>query len=222
MSSKSRSAVRPKKHLGQHFLKDSETARKIANTLEGKDYDILIEVGPGTGLLTEHLLSLKKHLILFEIDQESVRYLKQWLSEAAENNNDINTDINIVEENFLKSDLQRITNNKPFGIIGNFPYNISTQIVFKMLENRQLVPEFAGMFQKEVAERICEHEGSKRYGILSVLVQAFYTAEYLFTVPPEVFIPPPKVESGVLRLTRKENTVLPCSETLFFKIVKTA
>jgi 16S rRNA (adenine1518-N6/adenine1519-N6)-dimethyltransferase len=222
MSSKFRSAVRPKKHLGQHFLKDPETARRIANTLEGKEYDILIEVGPGTALLTEHLLPLKKHLILFEIDQDSVLYLKQWLNEVSLVNEDKNAEINIVEENFLKADLQRITNNKPFGIIGNFPYNISTQIVFKMLENRHLVPEFAGMFQKEVAERICEHEGSKKYGILSVLVQAFYTAEYLFTVPPNVFIPPPKVESGVLRLVRKDDPVLPCSETLFFKVVKTA
>ena len=208
--------------MGQHFLKDQEIAKRIAQTLEGIDYDILIEVGPGTGLLTTHLLQLKKHLILFEIDTDSVRYLKQWLSEIEPVKEDLHSTVNIYEENFLKADLQSITNNKPFGIIGNFPYNISTQIVFKMLENRHLVPEFAGMFQKEVAERICEPEGSKKYGILSVLVQAFYKAEFLFTVPPDAFIPPPKVESAVLRLERKKEAELPCSETLFFKVVKTA
>jgi len=221
MSYKSRSPVRPKKHLGQHFLKDPEIARRIAQTLKGDNYDILIEVGPGTGLLTTHLLPLKKHLILFEIDPDSVRYLKQWLSEIDSDDKKTQSSANIFEENFLRSDLQNITNNKPFGIIGNFPYNISTQIVFKMLDNRHLVPEFAGMFQKEVAERICEQEGSKKYGILSVLVQAFYKAEFLFTVPPDAFIPPPKVESAVLRLTRKKEAELPCSEALFFKVVKT-
>ncbi|NND16015.1 MAG: 16S rRNA (adenine(1518)-N(6)/adenine(1519)-N(6))-dimethyltransferase RsmA [Eudoraea sp.] len=222
MPSKFRSPVRPKKHLGQHFLKDREIAQRIARTLEGKEYEILVEVGPGTGILTEYLLPLKKELILFEIDTESVRYLEQWLVETAQAYKSRGTSVKIYEKNFLKSDLQDVTNNKPFGIIGNFPYNISSQIVFKMLENRHLVPEFAGMFQKEVAQRICEQEGSKQYGIISVLVQAFYEAEYLFTVPPEAFDPPPKVDSGVLRLTRRKIAKLPCSEVLFTKVVKTA
>ena len=126
------------------------------------------------------------------------------------------------EEDFLKYDITQIFNDEPFAIIGNFPYNISTQIVFKTLEMREQIPEFAGMFQKEVAARICSKEGSKVYGIMSVLVQAFYEAEYLFTVPPTVFIPPPRVDSGVLRLRRKENFTLPVDEKLFFRVVKTA
>lgn len=205
--------VKAKKHLGQHFLKDETVAKKIADTLTLKGYNSVLEIGPGMGMLTKHLL--KKDIIthVIEIDTESVEYLK---------NNYLNLAPRIIEKDFLKYDLNQVFNGKPFAIIGNFPYNISTQIIFKTLEMRHQILEFSGMFQKEVAQRICSKEGSKVYGILSVLVQAFYKAEYLFTVPPNVFNPPPKVESGVLRLTRKENYQLPCDEKLLFKTVKTA
>ena len=205
--------VKAKKYLGQHFLNDESIAEKIADSLSLKCYNHVLEIGPGMGVLTKYLLkkNIKTHVI--EIDTESVNYLKA---------NYLNLADRIIEEDFLKCDLNTIFKNDPFAIIGNFPYNISTQIVFKTLEMRYQIPEFSGMFQKEVAKRICSKEGSKVYGILSVLTQAFYDAEYLFTVPPTVFNPPPKVESGVLRLTRKENFKLPCDEKLFFKVVKTA
>ncbi|MDG2349694.1 MAG: 16S rRNA (adenine(1518)-N(6)/adenine(1519)-N(6))-dimethyltransferase RsmA [Flavobacteriaceae bacterium] len=204
-------SVRAKKHLGQHFLEDETIAKKIADTLQGFGYDFILEIGPGMGVLTKYLLTKQPTTYVIEIDSDSVAYLKL---------NYVNLHSNIIEENFLTFDLNQIFRNKPFAIIGNFPYNISTQIVFKTLEMRFQIPEFAGMFQKEVAQRICEKEGSKVYGILSVLTQAFYDAEYLFTVPPEVFNPPPKVNSGVLRLTRKEDFRLSCDENLFFKVVK--
>jgi len=206
-------SVRPKKHLGQHFLKDENIAQKIADTLSLNGYKNVLEIGPGMGVLTKYLLSKNEfttHVI--EVDKESIEYLKS---------NYIKLAPRIIEKDFLNCDLTTIFQENQFAIIGNFPYNISTQIVFKTLENRTLIPEFSGMFQKEVAQRICQKEGSKVYGILSVLVQAFYDAEYLFSVPPNVFSPPPKVESGVLRLTRKENFDLPCDEKLFFKVVKT-
>lgn len=204
--------VRAKKHLGQHFLKDENIAKKIADTLSLTGYKDVLEIGPGMGVLTKHLL--KKDIIthVIEIDTESVDYLK---------NNYLNLADRIHEKDFLKHDLSLIFKNDPFAIIGNFPYNISSQIVFKTLELRHQIPEFSGMFQKEVAQRICAKEGSKIYGILSVLTQAFYNAEYLFTVPPSVFNPPPKVDSGVLRLSRKAHYNLPCDEALFFKVVKT-
>ena len=164
------------------------------------------------GILTKYLLQKNITTYVIEIDSESVEYLKA---------NHLKLANRIIEKDFLKYDLNQVFKEEQFAIIGNFPYNISTQIVFKALEMRHQIPEFSGMFQKEVAQRICEKEGSKKYGILSVLTQAFYKAEYLFTVPPQVFNPPPKVESGVLRLTRKENYKLPCNETLFFKVVKT-
>jgi 16S rRNA (adenine1518-N6/adenine1519-N6)-dimethyltransferase len=165
------------------------------------------------GVLTKYLLEKKTTTYVIEIDSESVEYLQA---------NYLNLAPRIIEKDFLKYDLKEVFNDSQFAIIGNFPYNISTQIVFKVLEMREQIPEFSGMFQKEVAQRICEKEGSKAYGILSVLAQAFYNAEYLFTVPPSVFNPPPKVESGVLRLTRKEHLDLPCDEALFFRVVKTA
>lgn len=204
--------VRAKKHLGQHFLKDENIAKKIADTLTLQGYKDVLEIGPGMGVLTKYLLKkdIKTHVI--EIDTESVEYLK---------NNYLNLSDRIYEKDFLKYDLTEIFKDQPFAIIGNFPYNISSQIVFKALEMRNQIPEFSGMFQKEVAQRICSKEGSKIYGILSVLTQAFYDAEYLFTVPPSVFNPPPKVDSGVLLLKRKENFMLPCDEALFFKVVKT-
>jgi 16S rRNA (adenine1518-N6/adenine1519-N6)-dimethyltransferase len=205
--------VKAKKYLGQHFLNDENIAKKIADTLRLKNYKNILEIGPGTGVLTKYLLDKNVTTYVIEIDTESVEYLKS---------NYLNLASRIIEKDFLKYDLNEILKGEPFAIIGNFPYNISTQIVFKTLEMRDQIPEFSGMFQKEVAQRICSKEGSKVYGILSVLTQAFYEAEYLFTVPPNVFNPPPKVESGVLRLTRKENCTLPCSEDLLFKVVKTA
>lgn len=205
-------SVKAKKHLGQHFLKDENIAKKIANTLSLKGYDDVLEIGPGMGVLTKYLLDKDTTTHVVEIDTESVDYLK---------NNYLNLSDRIYEKDFLRYDFNLVFKAKSFAIIGNFPYNISTQIVFKTLEMRDQIPEFSGMFQKEVAQRICSKEGSKVYGILSVLTQAFYNAEYLFTVPPEVFNPPPKVDSGVLLLTRKENYTLPCDEKLFFRVVKT-
>ena len=205
--------VKAKKHLGQHFLNDEQIAVRIADTLSLKNYDTVLEIGPGMGVLTKYLLKKEVTTYVIEIDTESAEYLKS---------NYLNLAPRIIEKDFLKYDLNLVLKDKPFAIIGNFPYNISTQIVFKVLEMRNQIPEFSGMFQKEVAERICCKEGSKVYGILSVLAQAFYNAEYLFTVPPNVFNPPPKVESGVLRLTRKENYSLPCNVDLLFKVVKMA
>ncbi len=207
-------SVQAKKHLGQHFLKDENIAKKIATSLIGTNYSKVLEIGPGMGVLTKYLLeNKKKETYVVEIDKESVAYLQSFFPLLRNK---------IYGENFLKMDLNTLFKSEPFAIIGNFPYNISTQIVFKTLENRTIIPEFSGMFQKEVAERIAEKEGSKKYGILSVLTQAFYNVEYLFTVPPNVFNPPPKVDSGVIRLTRKENFSLPVDEKLFFKVVKTS
>ncbi|MCF7567353.1 16S rRNA (adenine(1518)-N(6)/adenine(1519)-N(6))-dimethyltransferase RsmA [Sabulilitoribacter arenilitoris] len=205
--------VKAKKYLGQHFLKDESVAQKIANTIGLKGYKNVLEIGPGMGVLTKYLLKKNIETFVIEIDTESVEYLQA---------NYLNLAPRIIEKDFLKYDLNHIFKGESFAIIGNFPYNISTQIVFKALEMRNQIPEFSGMFQKEVAQRICSKEGSKVYGILSVLAQAFYNAEYLFTVPPSVFNPPPKVDSGVLRLTRKENYTLLCDEKLLFKVVKTA
>ena len=205
--------VKAKKHLGQHFLSDEMIAKQIADTLTLDGYKDVLEIGPGMGVLTKYVLKKPVTTHVIEIDQESVEYLQA---------NFLNLAPRIIQEDVLKYDFSSTFGTRPFGIIGNFPYNISTQIVFKVLENRTQIPEFAGMFQKEVAQRICEKEGSKVYGILSVLVQAFYEADYLFTVPPSVFIPPPKVESGVLRLTRKTNYYLRCDEKLFFRVVKSA
>ncbi len=206
-------SVRAKKHLGQHFLKDESIAIKIAESLSLKGYKNVLEIGPGMGVLTKYLLEKECKTYVIEIDSEAVEYLQA---------NYLNLAPRIIEKDFLKYDLNEIFKGEPLAIIGNFPYNISTQIVFKTLELRDQIPEFSGMFQKEVAKRICSSEGSKVYGILSVLTQAFYNAEYLFTVPPDVFDPPPKVDSGVMRLTRKENFSLPCNEKTFFKVVKTA
>ncbi len=203
--------VKAKKHLGQHFLKDENIAKKIGDTLTLNGYKKVLEIGPGMGVLTKYLLEKKVETYVIEIDTESVEYLQA---------NYLNLAPRILEKDFLKYNLNEVFNDEPFAITGNFPYNISSQIVFKTLEMRNQIPEFTGMFQKEVAQRICSKEGSKVYGIMSVLTQAFYDAEYLFTVPPSVFNPPPKVDSGVLRLIRKENFTLPCDEKLFFKVVK--
>lgn len=206
-------SVKAKKHLGQHFLTDESIAQKIADSISLENYSKVLEIGPGMGVLTKYLLEKPTDTFVIEIDTESVEYL---------GNNYPKLEGKIISKDFLKYNLNEVFKGEPFAIIGNFPYNISTQIVFKTLEMRNQVPEFAGMFQKEVAQRICEKKGSKVYGILSVLAQAFYEAEYLFTVPPDVFDPPPKVDSGVLRLKRKENFTLPCDEKLFFTVVKLA
>ncbi len=205
--------VKAKKHLGQHFLTDENIARNIADSLVGTNYSDVLEIGPGMGVLTKYLLEKDYTTYVIEIDTESVEYLNAHYPKLHGK---------IISKDFLKYNIKEVFEDRPFAIIGNFPYNISSQIVFRMLDFRYQIPEFSGMFQKEVAERICEKKGSKTYGILSVLVQAFYEAEYLFTVSEHVFNPPPKVKSGVLRLTRKENYTLPCDEKLFFNVVKTA
>lgn len=216
------SPVKAKKHLGQHFLKDEEVAQKIGETLSFKGYKNVIEIGPGTGVLTKYLLLEDIDLVAMDLDEESIVYLNHSFPLENSKATQAKGRLNVVEADFLKYDLQSLFGEEQFAITGNFPYNISTQIVFKMLEIKEQVPEFSGMFQKEVAERICEKEGSKTYGILSVLVQAFYDAEYLFTVSPQVFDPPPKVKSGVLRLTRKKDFTLACDEKLLYRVVKSA
>lgn len=202
-------SVRPKKYLGQHFLKDENTARKITETLSWSGYDAVLEIGPGMGVLTKYLIDEGKDISVVEIDSESVEYLKENYPK-----------LKIYEQDFLKMDIEKTFEGKSICILGNFPYNISSQIVFKIIEDRKIIPEMAGMFQKEVAERICAKEGSKIYGILSVLTQAYYKAEYLFTVSENVFNPPPKVKSGVIRLQRHTEK-LETDEELFFQIVKT-
>jgi len=180
----------------------------------------VLEIGPGTGVLTKYILQKGKNVIAADLDTESIEYLNQ--SFALDHPSISTKNFQVIEADFLKMNLEKLFNGEPFAITGNFPYNISSQIVFKAIENKELVPEFTGMFQKEVAQRICEKEGSKTYGILSVLTQAYFDAEYLFTVPPSVFNPPPKVDSGVLRLIRKADFSLPVEEKLFFRVVKTA
>jgi len=217
-----KTGIRAKKHLGQHFLKDEDIARKIADTLILQGYDHVLEIGPGTGVLTKYLLDRCEKVTAMELDAESVVYLKNnfplehpALTERA--------DLEVIEADFLKYDISTLFNGQPFAITGNFPYNISTQIVFKTLQYRDRIPEFTGMFQKEVGQRICEPSGSRTYGILSVLAQAFYDVEYLFSVPAQVFDPPPKVESGVIRLTRKADyDQLGCNPDQLFKVVKMA
>lgn len=203
--------IRPKKHLGQHFLHDENIARKIIGYLPDQTINVL-EIGPGTGILTKFLLQNKNFNPFFlEIDNESVGFLLETFP-------DIND--RLISADILDYDLSLIPS--PFTMIGNFPYNISTQILFKVLEYRDLIPEVIGMFQKEVAERIASPPGSKKYGILSVLLQAYYKIEYLFTVSENVFYPPPKVQSGVIRLRRNNIEKLDCNEDLFFRVVKTA
>lgn len=215
-------SVKAKKHLGQHFLTDETIARDIADSLTETGYDHVLEIGPGMGVLTKYLLEKKPKVTVMELDSESVVYLNEIFPLEHIKLDTTRDKFSIIEGDFLKQNINNVFNNQQFAIIGNFPYNISSQIVFKAIENREFVPEFSGMFQKEVAKRIAEKEGSKVYGILSVLTQAFYDVEYLFTVPPSVFNPPPKVDSGVIRCIRKENYSLPVDEKLFFRVVKTA
>ena len=206
-------SVRAKKHLGQHFLKDENIASKIADSLSFEGYQNVLEIGPGMGVLTKYLLKKEKTIWVVEIDRESIDYLKSHYLHLTDR---------IINADFLKMDLASHFNKEPLAIIGNFPYNISSQIVFKAIECRDLIPEFSGMFQKEVAMRIAAGPGSKTYGIISVLTQAFYDVEYLFTVPPSVFNPPPRVDSGVIRMVRKKDYHLPVDVPFFFRVVKTA
>ena len=218
--------VRAKKSLGQHFLKDLSVARKIAETIiverektaalkaESNTFDKfpVLEIGPGMGVLTQFLLQNKEiELTAVELDRESVAYLKEWYPE-----------LKLIEGDFLKLDLNKVFPEGEFGVIGNYPYNISSQIFFKVLEYKDRIPVCSGMIQKEVAERIASKPGKKAYGILSVLLQAWYDIEYLFTVDENVFNPPPKVKSAVVRLRRNSRTSLGCDERLFKTVVKTA
>jgi 16S rRNA (adenine1518-N6/adenine1519-N6)-dimethyltransferase len=202
--------VQAKKNLGQHFLKDTTIAHKIADSLTGNGYSSVLEIGPGMGILTGYLIERGfPDFRVIEIDNESVHYLQTHFPELK----------SILRADFLSMDIDSFFDDK-LAIIGNFPYNISTQILFKALKHRDKVVEIAGMFQKEVAERICAGPGSKTYGILSVLLQAYYKTEYLFTVDPHVFSPPPKVKSGVIRLIRNDVINLDCDELLFFRVIK--
>ena len=202
--------VRPKKSLGQHFLRDDNIARKIVQSLPATPGSVVLEIGPGMGVLTRHLLAVPGiRLYCIEIDRESVSYLREHYPELGER---------LIEGDFLET-IPAIPPGK-YSIIGNFPYNISSQIFFRVLEQRDRVEHLVGMVQKEVAERIAATHGSKTYGILSVLLQAFYNIELLFKVPPGVFNPPPKVMSAVIRLTRNDREKLPCNEATFMKVVK--
>jgi len=204
--------VKPKKFLGQHFLKDLGIASDIADTVNTYPELPILEVGPGMGVLTQFLMKKGRKVKVVELDFESVVYLKENF-EALEGH--------IIEDDFLKLNLENIFEGKPFVLTGNYPYNISSQIFFKMLDYKNLIPCCTGMIQKEVAERIAAGPGSKTYGILSVLIQAWYRVEYLFTVHEHVFNPPPKVKSAVIRMTRNETSDLGCNEKLFKQIVKT-
>jgi 16S rRNA (adenine1518-N6/adenine1519-N6)-dimethyltransferase len=204
--------VKPKKFLGQHFLKELKVAQNIADTVDACPALPILEVGPGMGVLTQYLLQKEREVRVVEIDYESVAYLRESFP-ALEGR--------IIEDDFLKMDLHKLFGGQPFVLTGNYPYNISSQIFFKMLDNRDIIPCCTGMIQKEVAERIAAGPGSKTYGILSVLIQAWYSVEYLFTVGENVFNPPPKVKSAVIRMTRNATTSLGCDEKLFKQIVKT-
>lgn len=203
--------VKAKKNLGQHFLKDKEIARRIAATLDQFPSLPVLEVGPGTGVLTEFLLENRRELTVIEIDRESVVYLKEHYPTL---------NGKILEQDFLRMDFANHFDT-PFCIIGNYPYHISSQIFFKVLDNKDSVPCCSGMIQKEVAERMVASPGSKTYGILTVLLQAWYDIEYLFTVNEQAFVPPPKVKSAVIRLTRNKRKRLNCNEKLFKMVVKT-
>jgi 16S rRNA (adenine1518-N6/adenine1519-N6)-dimethyltransferase len=204
--------VKAKKNFGQHFLKDHEIAKRIASTLDGYPTLPVMEVGPGTGMLTQYLIQKNKDLTVVEIDYESIAYLQEHFPELKDR---------ILQEDFLKLDLKKLYKGD-FCIIGNYPYNISSQIFFKVLEYRENIPSMSGMIQKEVAERMVASPGKKTYGILSVLLQVWYDIEYLFTVNEQAFIPPPKVKSAVVRLTRNNRVKLNCDEKLFKTVVKTS
>lgn len=204
-------SVRPKKSLGQHFLKDKNIARNITDSLSGTGFSKALEIGPGMGVLTNFLLEREElETWVVDIDRESIEYLKKHFPQL---------DGRIIEGDFLKLNVPEVLGSS-FALIGNLPYNISSQIFFRALDLKHHIPEMVFMVQREVGRRIASPPGSKEYGILSVLLQAFYNVEYLFTVPETVFIPPPKVKSGVLRLTRNDRKELPADEALFKKVVK--
>ena len=205
-------SVKPKKFLGQHFLTDLKIAQDIADTVDACPGIPVLEVGPGMGVMTQFLVRKERPLKVVEIDFESVDYLRHNFPQLEEN---------IIEDDFLKMHLEHTFEGQPFVLTGNYPYNISSQIFFKMLDYKDLIPCCTGMVQKEVAERIASAPGNKAYGILSVLIQAWYSVEYLFTVHENVFNPPPKVKSAVIRMTRNATTDLGCDERLFKQIVKT-
>ncbi len=204
--------VKPKKFLGQHFLTDLGIARDIADTVDACPDIPVLEVGPGMGVMTQYLVQKPRTVKVVEIDYESVSFLREKFPSLEEN---------IIEDDFLKMHLENVFQGQPFVLTGNYPYNISSQIFFKMLDYKDLIPCCTGMIQKEVAERIAAAPGNKSYGILSVLIQAWYSVEYLFTVHEHVFNPPPKVKSAVIRMTRNSTTSLGCDEQLFKRLVKT-
>ncbi len=207
--------VKPKKHLGQHFLRDENIARRIVDSLQGHDnYKEILEIGPGTGVLSQYLISHPRFSWWgMDVDTDSVAYLHKQYPNAAGH---------ILEQDFLQTNIRELFQGRKIGIIGNFPYNISSQILFKILEYRNLIPEMVGMFQKEVALRVVSGPGGKINGILSILCQAFYEVEYLFQVDEHVFNPPPKVKSAVIRFKRNQTEHLGCDEKKFFVVVKTA
>ena len=204
--------VRAKKHLGQHFLKDLSIARSITDALSSEGYSNIVEVGPGMGVLTQYLLTKDFITHVIELDHESVSYLQAEYPQLRQR---------IYSADFLKLNLETIT-DQSFALIGNFPYNISSQILFKALDYKDQIPEIVGMFQKEVAERVASGPGNKKYGIISVLLHAYYNIEYLFTIDEDVFDPPPKVKSGVIRLRRNDEKKLDCNEKFFKQVVKQA
>ncbi len=204
--------VRPKKNLGQHFLTDLSIAKAIADTVDACPELPVLEVGPGMGVMTQYLVEKPRPLKVVEIDRESVAWLNEHFPKLREN---------ILGEDFLRMDLHTVFDGQPFVLTGNYPYDISSQIFFKMLDNKELIPCCTGMIQREVAQRMAAEPGSKTYGILSVLIQAWYNVEYLFTVDEHVFNPPPKVKSAVIRMTRNEVMDLGCDERLFKRLVKT-
>ena len=203
--------VRPKKNLGQHFLTDLNIAKRIADTVDACPDIPVLEIGPGMGVLTQFLVEKPRQVKAVEIDDESVRYLNEKFPKLRDN---------IIGDDFLKMDLRQVFDGKTFVLTGNYPYDISSQIFFKMLDNKELIPCCTGMIQREVALRIASKPGSRQYGILSVMIQAWYDTEYLFTVDEDVFNPPPKVKSAVIRMTRNGVQDLGCDETLFKRVVK--
>ena len=204
--------VRPKKNLGQHFLTDLNIAKAIADTVDACPEIPVLEVGPGMGVMTQYLVEKPRPFKVVEIDRESVAYLQEHFPRLYNN---------IIGGDFLRMDLREVFDGQQFVLTGNYPYDISSQIFFKMLDNKDLIPCCTGMIQHEVALRMASQPGNKQYGILSVLIQAWYNVEYLFTVEPGVFNPPPKVQSAVIRMTRNEVTDLGCDEQLFRRVVKT-
>ena len=204
--------ARPKKNLGQHFLTDLNIAKRIADTVDACPDIPVLEIGPGMGVLTQFLVEKPRQVKAVEIDDESVRYLNEKFPKLRDN---------IIGDDFLKMDLRQVFDGKTFVLTGNYPYDISSQIFFKMLDNKELIPCCTGMIQREVALRIASKPGSRQYGILSVMIQAWYDTEYLFTVDEDVFNPPPKVKSAVIRMTRNGVQDLGCDETLFKRVVKT-